>query len=444
MKRKALKGLLIVLLVLILCYFFSGTIKTLTTAKVQLAAVQRGKLRDQITLTGYLTFSDTEGITIDNPPSGIALTVTKIHVTKGSFVAAGDLLFETEISGIADSIREQEKIYQEAEKSLLALERQYATLRITRTDQAWIDAYDALLAAKQNSHDAHAALEVAAKKQEIALRDGRIPDGKEDAALLTAQAAADRADQEVESAQAAMDRASRIGISNDAYQYTMQSRSLNDTMNQANAEIIALRSIEGSMTQVRAAHPGYVLGIQVSEGSPWDGRTAAMILSAEDTEYLLRANITGVARTIQPGTAVVISGRSDNQIKSSVVSAGYDSSGNPYIDVSIGQSDIAAIGTAYRLMNTGVSFSINYVADTSTTLLPASAVRGTESNRYVFIVRQSQNAFGQRIYQIEQQPVTVLDESSEYVSVADLTDASAIAYMEDRAISEGSEVIPYD
>ena len=110
MKRKALKGLLIVLLVLILCYFFSGTIKTLTTAKVQLAAVQRGKLRDQITLTGYLAFSHTEGIAIDNPPSGISLTVTKIHVTIGSFVAAGDLLFETEISGIADSIREQEKI----------------------------------------------------------------------------------------------------------------------------------------------------------------------------------------------------------------------------------------------------------------------------------------------------------------------------------------------
>ena len=188
MKRKALKGLLIVLLVLILCYFFSGTIKTLTTAKVQLAAVQRGKLRDQITLTGYLAFSHTEGIAIDNPPSGISLTVTI-----GSFVAAGDLLFETKISGIADSIREQEKIYQEAEKSLLALERQYANLRITRTDQAWIDAYDALFTAKQNSHDAHVALEVAAKKQGIALWDGRIPDGTEDAALLSAQSAADKA-----------------------------------------------------------------------------------------------------------------------------------------------------------------------------------------------------------------------------------------------------------
>ena len=444
MRRKALKGLLIVLLGLTLCYFFSGTIKTLTTAKVQLATVQRGKLKDQIALTGYLTFSANEGIFMTDLPDGIMLSVSRIHVTKGSYVEAGDLLFETEISGIQGAIREQEAIYQDAEKSLLFLDKQYANLRITRTDQTWIDAYDALLSAKQRSHDAYVALSVAVNRKGIKLLNGHISDGIEDAEMLSLQAAADLADQEVETAQTAMDRASRSGISNEAYEYTMQSRNLKATIATANEKIIELHSIEENMTQVRAPHSGYVLEIQISQGENWNGRTAAMTISAEDAEYLLRANVTGVARTIQSGTTVVISTRSEGQIKSSVLSTGYDSTGNPYIDVSIKQSDISAIGTAYRLMKNGAVLSINYVAGSSTSLLPASAVRGAESDRYVYIARQSQDAFGQRIYRIEKQSVTVLDESSEYVSVEGLSDVSMVAYMEDRAITEGSEVIPYD
>lgn len=222
MKRKALKGLLIVLIVLTFCFFFSGTVKTLTTAKVLFASVKTGKLKTQVMLTGYLAFSETQDITWDNLPAGISMRVTEILIAKGQEVKTGDPLFQIEITGLSEAVKAQEAVYQEAvyqeaEKGLLALENQYANLRLTRADQNWIDAYDALYTARQNSHEAHVALEAAARSANIQLIDGKLPSDISDEALLFLQAAAVLADQAEGKAQTAMDRAAYAGISDDAY-----------------------------------------------------------------------------------------------------------------------------------------------------------------------------------------------------------------------------------
>ena len=80
MKRKALKGMIILLIVLLVCFFFSGTIKTLITAKVKLTFTEEGVLKDQIPLTGYLVFPETERIMADNVPDGVCYTITKVCI----------------------------------------------------------------------------------------------------------------------------------------------------------------------------------------------------------------------------------------------------------------------------------------------------------------------------------------------------------------------------
>lgn len=45
---------------------------------------------------------------------------------------------------------------------------------------------------------------------------------------------------------------------------------------------------------------------------------------------------------------------------------------------------------------------------------------------------------------LEKVSITVVDETSEYVSVSSKDRIGQIIYMEDRAIAEGSEVIPYE
>jgi len=428
MKRNALKGLILLLLVLILCFFFSGTVKTITTAKVQVASSQYGKLRDQISLTGFLAFSNTESIVMDELLSSVSFRVKKVYVTAGSIVEAGDALFEIEVSGIEEAILEQERIYQEAEKNLLALDHQYAALRITRIDQTWIDAYDALLLAKQDNHQAQIDLEVAKKTP--------------GADLQSFQTAVDISESKLAQAQTAMDRAARMGISNDAYQYTMQSRDLIERKRKANDAIVVLRSYEGTNNFVLSPHAGIIVQVHVSEGNDWNGRTPAIIMSAEDTEYILRASTKNVSRTIRQGTNVSLVGRNNQTIKSSVLATGYDAGGDPYIDVSIQQDDLSALGTAYKIIKDGVPISIQFISEQTSTLLPISAVRGTENSRYVYVMMESQNAFGQKIYKIAKQTVTVTDETSDYAAVAGLNDGNRIAYMEDRPISEGSEVIP--
>ena len=134
MKTKVLKGFAALLALLIVCFFFSGTIRTLTTAKVMLVTPRQRRLTENISLTGMLHFSETEDITLALP-DGTALTVTKVHVVPGMAVKSGDVLFETSFPGAAGLIAAQEQQYAFAQTALLALEREHSSLRLQRTDE---------------------------------------------------------------------------------------------------------------------------------------------------------------------------------------------------------------------------------------------------------------------------------------------------------------------
>ena len=58
LKKFALRGLAILAVFVALCMFFSGTIKTITTAKVKITRGRSGRLEEKIQLTGKLTFPD--------------------------------------------------------------------------------------------------------------------------------------------------------------------------------------------------------------------------------------------------------------------------------------------------------------------------------------------------------------------------------------------------
>lgn len=444
MKKAALKGLIVLLVVLVLCFFFSGTVKTLTTAKAMFISPQQGKLKEQISLTGYLMFSETEDIQMTGVPEGITFPVKRIHVTRGSQVHAGDILFEVDISSINTAIAQNQTSYQNAQKELLSLERQYPNLRISRTDQEWLNAYDVLLSAKNASYEAHLALDVLAQKNDVTLEDGKLPADAINEELLAAQSDADQADAQVQQAQSAMDKADRLGISDNAYQYTMQRRALEATMTQAYRSLVVLRSLQDYSGLIAADHDGYILDIQITEGEHWNGSGAAMVMSAENAECYLRACLPQNARSIAVDTQVTVTGLESTQLKTRVLAVGYEANGDPVIDVALKTGDISTLGTAYGLLNNGIRMTINYVAPSSSILIPVSAVRGHGTERYVYSIAENRNSFGKTIYVIEKKEVTVLDESSEYVSVSSSSNVGRIVYMEDRSITERSEVIPYD
>ena len=91
MKKMAIKGLVTLAAVVALCMFFSGTIKTISTAKVKLVTAKQGKLEEEIKLSGNLTFPETEDVKLALA-SDQSVTIKRVRVAKGRRVAAGDVL----------------------------------------------------------------------------------------------------------------------------------------------------------------------------------------------------------------------------------------------------------------------------------------------------------------------------------------------------------------
>lgn len=428
MKTKVLKGFAALLVLLGVCFFFSGTVRMLTTAKVMLTYPRMGWLTETLSLTGILTFSETEDVTLVLPEE-TSLTVTKVHVVPGMAVKSGDVLLETRFTGVSALIEEQEQHYAAAQTELLALEREHSTFRLQRTDEAWLSAYDALAVAYDQLHDADVALSVAMNLHSN---------------VNEAQAVRDAAQQEATVALSAMDKAERLGIAEEAYNYTMERRKLEAQMKEATTEIVILQTLEQSTRKIIAAHDGYVISVNAAVGQSWDGVTPALILSAEEAELLLTVDASAISRNVSVGASVTVSGRFGTSVKATVTDTGYDSWGNPVVTVALSAKDAVALDTMSYLMNQGAAMQISYTAAQTSYLLPASAVRGSGRSRSVYAVKESQNAFGQTVLTVEEQKVTVLDEAGDMVSVNGIYDNVLVAYMEDRSIAPGSEVMPYE
>ena len=442
MKKMAIKGLVALAAVVALCMFFSGTIKTISTAKVRLVTAKQGKLEEEIKLSGNLTFTQTEEVKLALA-SDQSVTIKRVRVAKGRKVAAGDVLFEAEVSGYDKEMESLRSDYETAQKELMELERKNGDVRLKRTEEIWVEAYDALAQSKDDLMNAQTQLEVAAKLAGVTLTDGRLPEKEQDETLLEAQKAVDKAQTAQDEAQKKFNSANRLGISENVISYITQSRTLNEKLTAAQEKITALDVLARQAKQVTAPHDGYIVEINVKAGDSYDGRTAAIVISAEDGDAVLRADTSKIEKKIDKGTQVTVKRDNDKTLSNKVTDSGVDEEGKRYIDVKLTDKDISSLGGGAALLSAATEMTASYRATTSTTLLPASAVRGSGDSRYVYIVNEESNALGQRVLKAKKQDVKVLSEVGSTVSVQDDLSRQRVAYMEDRTISDGSEVMVY-
>ena len=156
-KKFAIRGLVILAVVVALCMFFSGTIRTIATAKVRITRAQQGKMRQQISLSGELTFLEEEEVFVD--ASGQSLQVTKVNVLPGYQVAAGDVIFEAEIADYEKTMSDKRAEYESSYMELMDLEQANGSTRLSRTDTLWAEAYYALSDATQAALEKQIAME---------------------------------------------------------------------------------------------------------------------------------------------------------------------------------------------------------------------------------------------------------------------------------------------
>ena len=442
MKKMAIKGLVALAAVVALCMFFSGTIKTISTAKVKLVTAKQGKLEEEIKLSGDLTFTKTEDVKLALT-SDQSVTIKRVRVAKGRKVAAGDVLFEAEVTGYDKEMESLRGEYDAAQKELMELERKNGDVRLKRTEEIWVEAYDALARSKDDLMNAQTQLEVAARLAGVTLTGGRLPEGETDETLLEAQKAVDAAQAAQDEAQKKFNSANRLGISENVISYITQSRTLNEKLTETQAKITALDVLAQQAKQVTAPHDGYIVEINVKAGDSYDGKTAAIVISAEDGDTVLRADTSKIEKKIDKGTQVTVKRDNDKTLSKKVTDSGVDEEGKRYIDVKLTDKDISSLGGGAALLSAATEMTASYRATTSTTLLPASAVRGSGDSRYVYIVNEESNALGQRVLKVKKQDVKVLSEVGSTVSVQDDLSRQRVAYMEDRTISDGSEVMVY-
>jgi len=443
LKKFALKGFAVLAAVLALCVFFSGTIRTITTPKVRFVSPRMGKLEEKITITAQVYFPETEEI---KPHIGgdYTLTVKKVNTRPGYIVEKGDVLIEAEVTGYSEKIASLTKEYEAAERDLAALERKNADIRVRSADINYVAAQEEYQAARSDSVLREIAVDTLLEREGLALNDdGTLPKGAGEELEAAFQDYAD-ALVRLDAVQKEWDRASRYSIDEEVYTYLKEKSDLEKKMADAEDGIRTVSAANAMAAQIIAPHDCYAAEINVKAGDVWDGTLPMMTVSAKKSEPVFRADLSGVERTVSKKSDVQIDGRY-GVVESRVNEVVTETDGKKYAYIDLNKDVLDYVGSVYSLMQAegGREMTLVYKAKEATCLVPVSAVHGSGDDRYVYTVETRSGSFGSSEMTVRKMSVQVEAEVEGVASLSEDISWYTLAYMEDRAISDGDRVMEY-
>ncbi len=452
LKRFALRGLIILAVVVALCMFFARTVQTITTPKVRLYTPTKGRLEQSYKLTAQVYFPDTEDITVEDAKK-TNVTVSKVNVKVGSYVQKGDTIFTTTVSTYEEELEKLQESYDSKASELLELDVTNRKLsKESRQNELYSDmlekqsdltrkTYEARKIAMQNGISLGTDLSNW-KKQLAAAKD--VPQDVTDA--VNKALAAQSAYEEASTAFYATYEDKKLRVSSDTFDYIKKRNTLQDEMNDISDQMLELDTRVTSMAIITAPHDGWIVSVNVSAGDTYDGSKAAYTITKEGTTPSLKASLTGVERTFSDGTKVTIGDSDSGTEKTTVTATRTDSNGEKYLLIEMPASMQKAGSSSLRqaINDGGVQATITYRAKESTTLLPASAVRSDGTSYYVYVVQDSNGSFlssnGKKAVKTS---VTVIEKNDKQYSVQEDFSYQQIAYQEDRALNDNMSVMEY-
>lgn len=437
-KKIAVRGLIALAVLVAVCIFFSGTIRTIATAKVKITQPRSGKLTQTVELTGALNFPVEEDVYIEGNPD-IVIEVKSVKVEVGYEVEEGDTIFTGQVSGYDKTMETYRQTYLDTQNTLQTLEDK--DIRLKKTDEAWAAAYEALAAARETYLDADLKYRARLNVEGLEATDG-LPEKASDelAGLFEARETARIA---LDSAQSAMDDAERYNISDEVRAYLTDRIKYTQSLKKTEQEMLELTVLNESVKNVTAAMDGFITKINVRPGETFAISGAAYSICPEDELPVVRCDTSKCELTITKKMDAILVGATGENVESEVDAVGVTLAGGEYADIELKKGMIKDMGGMYAMSTNGVSVRIEYRSKNATTLLPAAAVRGGEGDRYVYTLRTEESMFGTQQTVTVKQPVTVLAEADGTVSIEEDLTYTRIAYMEDRAISEGDPVMEY-
>ena len=437
LRKIALRGLTAVIVAAALCMFFSGTIENITTPKVRIVRASRGKLTEKLELSASLAYPETEEQRL-SLPAGQTLTITRVNVRAGYPVSEGDVVLEAAVTGYEAAVEAARSEYDAALDELMEVERKNDGVTLRRSEQEYADSYAALRAAAREAARKRTDMDVLLRAAGLTYASEGYPAGADEDVQAAIDAWREAAATQ-EAAQAAFDRAARYGVDETAWAYITARQTAQEKLSDCADKLVELEELNRTAGEIRAPHDGVIASVPLKAGDTYDGTTALYAITADGTAPALRAELTDVEQTVAEGMEVQLPGGAVAEI----TGIGYTETGARCADVAVIDRILKTEGSMYSLSMNPTKLILYFTAKEKTCLLPSSAVRGSGDSRFVYVVNERNTAFGQKKLSISKLPVTVIAEADGTASVEEDLSYYDVAYMEDRALADGSDVMRY-
>lgn len=449
MKKFALKGLVTLAAIVLLCVFFSGTLHTITTAKVQIVKAKTGKMEGDITLTGSLVWPETESVFIPGMSNEDSLILRKLCVGTGSYVKSGETLAVCEVSDADVRTASLQESYQAKEKEYYELERKNRHVLLTSLQEGWYASWRAFREAGNAYRNADQEYRLAAWRegfedfQEMELNPDQAPSGEE---LQAAWEKREEALRKYRNAQAEYERKAIYSPSEEIVSYLEKKAELEEEMKDLTEEISGLLILKARAGNIVSPHDGYITAADLKAGDTISRNTVLVQITKENETPVIRLDASSNKRSIPAETAAELTA-GDKTVTASVRGQTLNENGLPVVDVPVDGKEIGLLGGASAVTEANsVSAKIRWKDENTTTLIPTAALRGSEGDYYVYTAPN----YGDRAEEgshlkitISRKKVTVLSQSGTVTSVEENLKYDPIVYMEDRPLTEGCEVMPY-
>ena len=335
MKRFALRGMVILMAVVMVCMFFSGTVRTMTMPKIKIVTAKQGRLEQTQKVSAKLVFPEQETMTLKAADS-FDITVQRVYVRIGSEVRQGDVVFSASIVGYEEKMEALQKEYDEKAAQLAELERKNAQ-RVRVTTRTGL--YQQMIEARAALHECTIDMRVLLMIEGISLTpqpdEGEQIDWIQEAVNQNASAELIEIVRQVIELQNTAAEAETVffesgkdyslTVTDETWNYISERDKLLDEMEQIDRQIIDLKLLERQMSAVEAPRDGYISAISIKGGESYPVSAAAYAMNAEGSMPVLRADISDTQMDIVPGAAAVIQ-RGSQDINTEVGTIGFDES----------------------------------------------------------------------------------------------------------------------
>ena len=449
-KGKALKGLLILAVIVALCMYFSKTIQTITTPKVKLVQASSGRIEQKISLTASPYFPVKTEVTLKKAVD-YPITVDKVYVSAGLYVEAGDTLFTATVNDYDTKEKDLRDKYKASAQKLIDLD---ITNRKSSKQSKRNELYDVMLDAQDDltAEESDARLAAAAEgidltfDQDTWAASARQKKASDNLNSLIAKAATAKAT--FDDARAAFYKSyenARIKVTDEVFKYINDRNAIVKEMHEESTDMVELLEAKQTFATVTAESAGYIVSMDVKEKTAYDGKSVAYTIAKKEDAPCLRADVTDLKKDVSKGAKVEVTGDYDTY-KTKVTDVVDDKDGRKYAEIELTDDILKNAGGMSKLLSAGsMDLSIVFRSKKNATIIPASALRSEgDGNDYIFVAEYSGGGFLSGSGMVARKTsVTVIDRGDKAVSVQEDLSYQQIVERADRTVEDGKAIMEY-